>query len=1279
MQKLDPISHPLNSVSLIEASAGTGKTYTMVALYLRLLLNAGDNGLNRPLNVEEILVMTFTKAATQELKDRIRSRIVQLKMLFEHALKNSSEPFQSEDQFINQLYQAVKNDLPSAILRLEIAQQNMDMAAIFTIHGFCQRVLTRYAFDSGVHFNLEMVEQQNDLQLRFCREYWREHYYPQNFAVSRFIDQALRSPQAVFNIIKSALSGEMPQVRLQQPELLQTDFNDFLQNHVEPYILSIQQLKQHWQAEKATIQSLIINEIKRKKDKRLDGRSYQERYILSAVKAIDAWAENQELDLDEKLVHYFSQQKIDQKTKNLANSNEDRISHPLFSQVDQLQRFDLYKRILLWHYTVGVRTKLAEYKATHKEMGFDDLLTRLKTALYSENGQSLAQLIRQQFPFAMVDEFQDTDLVQYQILERLYIDRRYIDRLYIDHQQTNNERQTSGMIMIGDPKQSIYAFRHADIFTYLSAAQRVKNRFTLDTNWRSTPALIQALNNIFGNHATPFIYPQIQFQAVNAGQSAKMLHLNGESQKPLNIILSQNHHDDEIATACAALIQQWLQAIEQQQCLFDQENQDSKNSLAAKDLAVLVRNGTEADKIKRALAELGIQSVYLSDRSSVLNSEWAQIMCYLLRACLNPHYEQAVMTLLATRLFHFTAAELSRLRQDEKAWEIWIERFLNYQRIWQTQGVLPMIHRLLQQQNLPQKLLAMTDGERAITDILHLAEFLQQGATINENEHALLSWFEQQINNPQVEADEVRLRLESERDLVKIVTVHKSKGLEYGVVWLPFVGAGYKNRDKTDLQRYHDSDNQLFWDLDLSHSDQSLQEKLAEELRLLYVALTRARYQLNIVFPSHYTAKNGWNPLAYLLSATLPSETETETALSTQISSNIDSAAVFQQCLTPEEYQLTALESLQADDWRAAQSQQIQLQAAEFNGRIENNWRISSFTALAAMNSRNQQRSQQRSQKRSEKYRNRTLDEPERNSVLALDNAQDYDDQQPNYSLLFESADSIAIANLGNWQGQAQNPFTFPHGMKVGNVLHYALQQMDFTQAISEENITAICRNLALDKPNDTDESSENNDACQRWQPMLRQWLNQIRHTPFLQQSDLPQSKQQYKLCLEGIAPQDCLKEMAFLLGIDTPLQVKKLNQLLQRYHPLAEAQTELDLDIIKGMLRGFIDLVCRIDGKYYLVDYKSNLLGEGYQAYRPEILRKIVAYHHYDLQYLIYTLALHRYLSQRDPNYDYQRDFGGVYYLFLRGLDGESSDTGIYFDKPQWQLIDGLDKLLAD
>ena len=159
----------------------------------------------------------------------------------------------------------------------------------------------------------------------------------------------------------------------------------------------------------------------------------------------------------------------------------------------------------------------------------------------------------------------------------------------------------------------------------------------------------------------------------------------------------------------------------------------------------------------------------------------------------------------------------------------------------------------------------------------------------------------------------------------------------------------------------------------------------------------------------------------------------------------------------------------------------------------------------------------------------------------------------------------------------------------------------------------------------------------------------------------------------------DYLKEMAFLLSIDTPLQVKKLNQLLQRYHPLAEAQTELDLDMIKGMLRGFIDLVCRIDGKYYLVDYKSNLLGEGYQAYRPEILRKIVAYHHYDLQYLIYTLALHRYLSQRDPNYDYQRDFGGVYYLFLRGLDGESSDTGIYFDKPQWQLIDGLDKLLAD
>ncbi|MGV6989739.1 exodeoxyribonuclease V subunit beta [Testudinibacter sp. P80/BLE/0925] len=1215
MQKLNPITHPLNSVSLIEASAGTGKTYTMVALYLRLLLNAGENGLSRALTVEQILVMTFTEAATQELKDRIRTRIVEVKGLFNQVLQQQLAEPPSQDPFILDLFHAVKADLPSAVLRLELAQQDMDTAAIFTIHGFCYRMLMRYAFDSGVHFNLELQTQDDDLLLRFCREYWREQFYSQNLAISRFIATHLKSPEEVLKRIKADLSGEMPQVR---SDFTQGDLNAFLQHHLMAHLAQIARFKADWLAQHADIQALILQAMQQKQ---LDGRSYQTRYIEPAFEAIAQWANGSDSSLHEKLIHYFSQQKLDQKSKGAAE-----ISHDLFQQVDQLAATDeaFFAKMLLWHYIHGVRAKIAAHKASHKEMGFGDLLQRLKTALYAENGQSLAQLIRQQFPFAMIDEFQDTDLEQYQIFKRLYLDQA--------------DSRDSGMIMIGDPKQSIYAFRNADIFTYLTAAEQAQQRFTLDTNWRSTPQLIAAVNKLFAHAATPFIYPQIQFQAVNAGKSAVQLHLNGVQQKPLNVMLSEDDKSD-MATACAASIQQWLKGIEQGEVRFS----DPNLTLAAKDLAVLVRNVNEAKQVKQALANLGIQSVYLSDRSSVLESDWAQAISYLLAACLNPQQESTLMKVLASRLFQFNAQQLSQLRQDERAWERWIRDFSYYQRLWQTQGVLPMIHRLLQQQKLVAKLLAMPDGERAITDILHLAEFLQQGASLNENEHALLSWFETMINNHDPEADEVRLRLESERNLVKIVTIHKSKGLEYGVVWLPFLGSGFakKKGESQRLQRYHDGQNQLCYDLDDSHQQENLQERLAEELRLLYVALTRARYQLNIGFPTKLNTKSNWNALAYLLS---------DNAMLLQAKNNLEwnTAAQLSRYLADDDYSLTALSDLQADDWRAAVAQAETLEAANFDGQIEQNWTVGSFTALAAMQQRNQQRRQNRQQ-------------PSENSLKSEhyhDSGADYDSEHLDFSLWLNQPS--AQIELKQWQGQIHNPFTLPQGAKVGNVLHHWLQYADFSQAPSAEALPDLCRQLNL--------------AADEWLAPLQYWLQQLYQTPFLTTAPFGKTK----VRLADLPAQDCLKEMAFMISMDAPLNVPQLNRLLRQYHPLAAQQAPLQLDQIQGMLRGFIDLVCRVSGKYYLIDYKSNYLGEGYQAYQSAQLANVIAYQRYDLQYLIYTLALHRYLQQRDPHYDYQRDFGGVYYLFLRGMDGVSSDSGVYFDKPDWSLIDGLDKLLV-
>lgn len=1208
MQKLDPITHPLNCVSLIEASAGTGKTYTIVALYLRLLLNAGENGLSQALTVEQILVMTFTEAATQELKDRIRSRIVEVKALFSDVLNQQLDQPQTQDEFLLALYHGVKHDLPSAVLRLDLAQQDMDTAAIFTIHGFCYRMLMRYAFDSGVHFNLDMGMQDEQQLIQFCREYWRENYYPQNLLLSRFIQQALGSPEAVLARIKADLSGVMPQVRYEERI---DNLADFLQKQLAPHLMAVADFKLQWQAAQEDIQSLILTEIRRKSGKRLDGRSYQERYIIPAIQEINRWAKQDDSRLPAKLGHYFSQQKLDQKTK-----GNEKITHALFSVIDQLMDqadTGYHQNILLWHYIKGVRIKMAAYKAIHNKIDFADLLTYLNTALYAENGGCLAQLIRQQFPFAMIDEFQDTDNEQYQIIKRLYFDRM--------------PEGESGMIMIGDPKQSIYAFRNADIFTYLTAAQHVVQRYTLETNWRSTPSLIGAVNALFSQAKTPFIYPKIQFQAVGAGRENVAIELNGVVQKPCNFLLSTEENNDQV-TACAYSIQQWLNAIAQQKLKMSV----ASIKLQAKDLAVLVRNSHEALAIKDALSKLGIQSVYLSDRSSVLESEWATVMRYLLQTCLNPHYEQNVMTLLATRLFNLNAQQLYHLRQDEQQWELRVERFLAYQRIWQTQGILAMVHRLLQQEQLSAQLLAIPDGERAMTDILHLAEFLQQGASINENEHALLSWFEQQMSSTNTDMDEVRLRLESERNLVKIVTIHKSKGLEYGVVWLPFLGKAVKKPNQNRLARYHaKGDNGLYYDLSGEQQELTLKEQFAEELRLLYVALTRARYQVNIGFSDQMAEKGGWNPLLYLLS-----EQHRSIDLSNKTPFSMES--LLQACLQPQQYSVTALDRLQQDDWQMADMPIPPiLQAAQFNGKIENSWRISSFTALFAMQQRNQTRLNRYSVEQSAK------------SLTYWDSGYDHDQSIDDSLLRFAVPSQV---NWGIWHGQDHNPFTFPQGAKVGNALHLLLERIVFNRAVSDENIMATCQTLQL---------------SESWYLPLQQWLQQILQTPLNDD-----------FCLQTLAQHDCLKELGFFISIDKPLQMPVLNQLLQQYHPLAALQSPLQLDQIQGMLRGFVDLICRVNGQYYLLDYKSNFLGEGYQAYSEEMLTQAVAYHRYDLQYLIYTLALHRYLRQRDPHYEYQHHFGGVYYLFLRGMNGADRTTGIYYHKPDYRLIDGLDRLLA-
>ncbi|MFZ7255393.1 exodeoxyribonuclease V subunit beta [Avibacterium avium] len=1206
-QTLNPATMPLQGVSLIEASAGTGKTYTMASLYIRLLLQAGENCFDQPLPVDKILVVTFTDMATQELRERIRARIYQSKqLLLQYQASNDPQIFiAGGDPLLGELVKTLP-DLSQSIQRLNWAEQSMDTAAIYTIHSFCRRMLMQYAFNSGVHFNLELVTDESDLLARLTNEFWRETFYHQPVIVAKWVYENLKSPQELLKKIKDHLDKETFDVALSDPSLLELSLDEFLQQHLLARYKDIDEFKQEWLENEQELAEFLAKNKAQIKNYRAD-------HMLGRFEKMRLWAEDPDNYSLPDILIYFTEKDIAAKTK----GDFEPLQHSLLSQaeklIEQAEGISLTLPIVLYHSIRTIRQKLFDYKKHHTQKGFNDLLRLVREGLCGENGQELAALIRNQYPFAMIDEFQDTDAQQYQIFSKIYI----------ENSPQQSQPTASGFIMIGDPKQSIYQFRGADIFTYFKASQQANQRFTLKENWRSTAALIKCVNGIFDfEQPAPFLFDEIQFEPVKAGKNLPHFNLNGQDEPALSCYLGDAYNQEQFAETCAISIQQWLKSAAQNQAKFGDE------PLQAKNIAVLVRSWKEALSVKTALQNLGIASVYLSDKSNVFDSETAQELALILQACLNPLNERHILNAIATRLFGLTSAEIYQIKQDENLWEHWVEAFFAYQKTWQQKGILVMLHQLLlnEENPLTQRLLTRSQGERILTDFLHLAELLQQASRLNESEAALLRWFEKQIQG--TDRMQESIRLESERDLVKIVTIHKSKGLAYDLVWLPFIAAPAKGVKGTITTYYAAEQDQVLWDMEKQQSAQVLKENLAEEMRLLYVALTRAKYQVACCLPQSFEKK--WNGLLYALSQGAIGEKIT-------FSGAYDTRSLLQalqQKVGEQNVAIYRVEDLEASAPLVSASHNQIFIPAIFNGNIEYHWGVTSFTDMVHKHQRN-------------KLKLQAENESAGQISSVFDQGKDYDFNVPPTANLSE--ENTPPQENENIYPQGYSPFDLPSGVRVGTILHRYLEKNTAQSALDEQNLAKLCQLLQLDE---------------QWISTLQQWFNAIYHSPLLAGESLT---------LAQIQQQDCLKEMQFYLKLNKAFDATAFNRALQDYHP--HSSQNLIFERLQGMLRGFIDLVFRHQGKYYVLDYKSNLLGNKIENYQPAQLPEVMKNGFYDWQYLLYTLALHRYLQSRDPDYQYERDFGGVIYTFLRGMNGQDQN-GIYFDKPDWRLIQALEEL---
>ena len=1203
---LDPIRFPLHGTRLIEASAGTGKTYTLAALYVRLVLGHGDSP--EPLLPPDILVVTFTEAATRELRDRIRARLAEAALCF----AGRQQP-QDHDLFLQTLMQEYpQTDHLLCAARLDAAAQWMDEAAIYTIHGFCNRMLRQHAFDSGSLFTLELNQDEQRLREQAAADYWRSFFYNLNDEATGSLLKLWPTPMALMQAVRPML-GHQHQFaeELSAPAQIITEISTARQAILDD-------LRQRW----GSWTSALLEKFEAAWDsKRLPkSKPTNSATIRKWFEAIASWLEHPDQPAPKLTDTFF----LRMNAPSLAEASDkipEIISDPAIAAIHELDnieaRLPSLLPALLPHAAHWISQRMDQYKRRHGMIGYDDMLTRLRDAMVGEQGTRLAAIIRQQFPVAMIDEFQDTDPVQYQVFSTLYADQ-----------------PDTTWLMIGDPKQAIYGFRGADIHTYLAARRATKGRhYTLDKNFRSSEALVQAANHLFSYASRypngSFLYRDIPFSPVKANRRSERFLIDGAAARAMTLwqldsgmedpSLSKGQYLPEMATRTASEIVRLLNLAQQQRCGFEKHGE--LTSLRPADIAILVRDGKEAGKMRAALSERGLRSVYLSDKDSVFDSvEATDLLCWL-QAVAEPESEQKIRAALATATLALSWQELDALSRDEQLWEAKVEQFHLYHRQWQQHGVLPMIRALLRDYQIPARLLG-NDDERGLTNLLHLAELAQRAAGQLDGELALVRWLGESIDNSSDGAEDTILRLESDADLIRIVTIHKSKGLEYPLVFLPFICTFRAELGKYLPLRFHDDNNMQRLTLTPTQQDidRADRERLAEDLRLLYVAVTRARHAcwlgmapLRIGQGKDRTDLPG-SAIGYVLTggaAMQPAE------LTAKLDALIQHCDAMQRVAAPDSNDTRA--RLNAD--RATLPP-----ARDYHGPESEHWWIASYSAL-----------EPEARGASEAPRD------VRDEVMAEEKQR------------VESGAARAVDNIPG----IDSIHSFVRGPQAGTFLHGLLElagSQGFAATLQqgrEEFRQQLQRRSRVAGWEDQ-------------QPMLARWFEDYLNTalPFGNQS----------LRLAELPRQQCQAEMEFWIQ-SSAVSTEALDQLVQRHVLPGQPRPALRRDKLNGMLKGFIDLVLVNQDRYFVADYKSNWLGPDEHSYSKGAMAEAVLEKRYDVQMCLYLLALHRLLGARlGTDYQPSHHLGGAALLFLRGLYSDS--RGVFFQPPTVALVEAMDAL---
>ncbi|HZW76786.1 MAG TPA: 3'-5' exonuclease, partial [Flavobacteriaceae bacterium] len=813
-------------------------------------------------------------------------------------------------------------------------------------------------------------------------------------------------------------------------------------------------------------------------------------------------------------------------------------------------------------------TQVERKKIQYNQMTFDDVITKLYLALNHTNPnkakqklqQDLIRGLRWKYQAVFIDEFQDTDAMQYQIFRKAF-------------------GSDTIVFFIGDPKQSIYAWRKADIETYFEARRHVDKEYTMTTNFRSSKNLVDALNHFFlpTKDFDTFYYKSnsekedaaISYFPVTTPENSTKGELlyNGN---PIVPVTFSYHQKNEFILE---------EAVKQISDLLNNPAYSIKgNAIKPSDIGVLVRTRKEAQGMKAALSRIGIPAVTVTD-ARILQSPEAQELVYVLDAIIS-HTRAKVNRALTTSFINWTPEEILSLDED-----LVIERFRNYLLKWQKNGIYSALSDFIHGFNVREHLIGQhtENGERIITNLYHLMEVLYR--TENRQHFGpeeLLDWLRANLSKPDSNDDEMVQRIESDEESVRIVTIHSSKGLEYNIVIAPYLDFVIRSaaQEKSKIISIRNPEghyisiprDQAGEDIEMLYKVQSEQENR----RLLYVALTRAVYKCYIYRSNYYKGST----LATFIDALNLSQT---------------------QGLIEE------VQPLEMDEIKGYTSEekleQFELTAPNFH-LSHRNWTRTSYSRLAAQT----------------EYIPRDHYETKTN---------DYDE------FVFRE---------------------LTKGSKTGTFIHDIFENIDFSN--SENRKYAIARSIERFVPDKKDSYTSK----------IEMFLDEVLQTKINTGTDI--------FSLSEISNNELLHEMEFDFPLDL-FPIKSLEQLISE--GIAIKNAEEYPPEIEGIMTGFVDLFFRYNGKYYVLDWKTNYLGPRLKDYSFEAVAEAMRDHNYHLQYLIYTHAVNRYLSHRlGSDYDYNRDFGGVLYLFVRGMR-KDTNTGIFFTKPGLEQLELMNSFFGE